>query len=161
MKRMYALALLFFTFIAASWLQPAQAGNLPVVQDFTVDAKESTRKKAPILVLFMSKTCVYCEIVLQDFLLPMQRDRDYDKKVILRQIETSSTDKLIDFNGATTSQSAFANKHQAWGVPTVMLFDSKGRVLTSIVGLLTVDYYLAYLDNAINESQEKIKANVN
>ena len=33
-----------------------------------------------------------------------------------------------------------------------------GQVLTSINGLLTVDYYLAYLDIAIDESQAKIKA---
>jgi len=161
MKRIKILALLFFTYAAASWLPAAQAGSLPPVQDFRVDAKESKKKQAPILVLFMTKTCPYCEIVLQDFLLPMQRDREYDKKVILRQIETGSKDKLIDFNGATTSQKAFANKHEAWGVPTIILFDSNGRVLTSIVGLLTVDYYLAYLDNAINESQEKIKATPN
>lgn len=161
MKRINTLALLLITFAVASWLPSAQAGNLPVVQDFTLDAKESTKKQAPILVLFMSKTCPYCEIVLQDFLLPMQRDREYDKKVILRQIETGSKDKLIDFNGATTSQSAFAKKHKAWGVPTIIFFDSNGRVLTSIVGLLTVDFYLAYLDNAINESQEKIKTTAN
>ena len=161
MKRISILALLFFTYIAASGLAAAQAGNLPVVQDFTLDAKESKKNQAPILVLFMTKTCPYCEIVLQDFLLPMQRDREYDKKVILRQIETGSRDMLIDFNGVPTSQSAFAKKHKAWGVPTVILFDSKGRVLTSIVGLLTVDFYLAYLDNAINESQEKIRATAN
>lgn len=156
MKRTNLLALLFIT---ASWIPATQAATgLPVVQDFTIEAKESIKKQAPILVLFTSHTCTYCEIVLQDFLLPMQRDRGYDKKVILRQIETGSQDKLIDFNGATTSQSAFASKHQAWGVPTVMLFDNKGQVLTSIVGLLTVDYYLAYLDIAIEESQAKIKA---
>jgi hypothetical protein len=40
----------------------------------------------------------------------------------------------------------------------VILFDSHGQVLTSIVGLLTVDFYYAYLENAINESLEKIKA---
>jgi hypothetical protein len=38
-----------------------------------------------------------------------------------------------------------------------MLFDSNGRVLTSIVGLLTVDFYYAYLVNAIDDSLEKIK----
>ena len=88
----------------------------------------------------------------------MQRDPEYNNKVILRQVEISSKDQLIDFNGKITSQSAFASKHDALMVPTVILFDSQGRELTNIVGLLTVDYYRAYLDNAINESQAKIKA---
>lgn len=143
---------------AANWIPLAEANGLPVVTDFTIEAKESRKKEAPILVLFMSKSCTYCEIVLEDFLLPMQRDPEFNKRVILRQIETGSRDKLIDFNGVATTHSAFSSKHQAWGVPTVMLFDSKGNVLSTIVGLLTVDYYYAYLDNAISESQAKIKA---
>ena len=75
-----------------------QAEGLPEVKNFTIEAKESKAKHLPILVLFMSKTCPYCEIVLQDFLLPMQRDPLYNNKVILRQIETSNNSKLIDFD---------------------------------------------------------------
>ena len=110
------------------------------------------------MVLFMSETCPYCEKVLQDFLLPMQRDPDFKNKVILRQIESSSGERLIDFDGTATTYNNFSRKHKVWGVPNVMLFDSNGKVLTSIVGLLTVDYYYAYLVNAIDESLEKIKA---
>ncbi len=149
---------LFSNFIAASWIPSVQAANLPFVKDFTVEAKESRKKQAPILVLFMSSSCPYCEIVLQDFLLPMQRDHAYDNRVILRQIETGSSAKMIDFNGVVTTQNAFSRKLNVWGIPRVVLFDSNGQVLTSINGLLTVDYYLAYLDNAIDESQAKIKA---
>jgi thioredoxin-related protein len=157
MKLTYLL-FLFSNVIAASWMPLAQAAGLPAVKDFTVEAKESKKMQAPILVLFMSTSCPYCEIVLQDFLLPMQRDHAYDKRVILRQIETGSNAQLIDFNGEVTTQNAFSRKLNVWGVPRVVLFDGNGQVLTTINGLLTVDYYLAYLDNAIDESQAKIKA---
>jgi len=160
MSRIKLLALLFLTYSSASSIPAAQAEGLPTVQDFTVEAKASTTKQAPIMVLFMSKTCKYCEIVLQDFLLPMQRDHEYDNKVILRQIEFNSKNKLIDFNGKVTSQSAFASKYKVWAVPTIILFDGQGRELTKIVGLLTLDYYSAYLDDAIDESQAKIKSAV-
>lgn len=159
MKQTIAFALVFLAWTTASWLSPAQAEGLPVVQNFTVEAKESTSKQAPILVLFMSKSCPYCEQVLAEFLLPMQRNPEYAGKVILRQIDIGSSDKLVNFNGKITTQSVFAKAHDVWAVPTVMLFDSQGHVLTKIIGLLTVDFYLAYLDNAINESQAKIKAN--
>jgi thioredoxin-related protein len=158
MKHTVTLALLIVVATTASWMPATQAEGLPVVKNFTLEAKESRAKQAPIMVLFMSNTCTYCEKVLQDYLLPMQRDHEYDNKVILRQIEISSHDKLIDFNGKVTSQSAYSSSHKIWAVPTIMLFDSQGHELTSIVGLLTVDFYLAYLDNAINESQAKIKA---
>jgi thioredoxin-related protein len=141
----------------ASWLPMAQAASLPTVTDFTIEAKAAQEKQVPILILFMSDTCHYCETVLNDFLLPMHRDPAFANKVILRQIETSSKDELIDFDGVSTSHRAFSSKNEAWAVPVVMLFDSHGQVLTSIVGLLTVDFYYFYLENAINESLEKIR----
>lgn len=158
MKQTITLALLILLGPAASWMPAAQAGGLPDVQDFRVEAKESRDKQAPILVLFMSDGCPYCEQALKEFLLPMQRDREYDSKVILRQIKIGSKNTLIDFNGKITSPNVFARANKVWAVPTVVLFDSQGHVLTQIVGLLTLDYYLAYLDIAINESQAKIKA---
>ena len=158
MKQTITLALLILLGTTASWMSTVQAGGLPDVQDFTVDAKESRDKQAPIMVLFMSESCPYCEQVLKEFMLPMQRDPEYDNKVILRQIKVGSSKKLLDFNGKITSPSTFARAHKVWAVPTVVLFDSQGQVLTEIVGLLTLDFYQAYLDIAINESQAKIKA---
>jgi len=158
MKILYKYMYLFLLLGMASWMPVAQSEGLPVVKDFTVEAKESREKQAPILVLFMSNTCSYCETVLQDFLLPMQRDPVYGSRVILRQIETDSREEMIDFNGSVTTHKSFSSKHVGWGVPTVMLFDSHGNELSSVVGLLTVDFYLGFLDNAISESQEKIRA---
>ena len=136
----------------------AQAAGLPVVKDFRVEAEEARKKQIPILVLFMSESCTYCETALQDFLLPMQNDPEFKDRVILRQIETESGDRLIDFNGKTTTYSSFSSKHKVSVVPNVMLFDSNGQVLTYIEGLLTVDYYYGFLAEAINESIEKIRA---
>ncbi len=158
MQRKTIFASLFLIITAASFIPMARADELPSVKDFTVDAKESHAKQKPILVLFMSKSCRYCKTVLQDYLLPMQRNPAFKDRVILRQIETNSRDTLIDFDGNKTSHSAFSAKHQVWGVPDIKLFDSNGQVLTSITGLLNVYFYYAYLENAIDESQAKIKA---
>ena len=158
MKISFKPIFLFLLLAISGWMPFALAEGLPVVKDFTVEAKESREKQAPILVLFMSNSCSYCETALKDFLLPMQRDPEYSSRVILRQIEIGSSDKLVDFKGKTTTHRAFSSKHLESGVPVVVLFDSQGNELTSIVGLLTVDFYLAYLDNAISESQAKIKA---
>jgi len=157
MKSFLSLAVYTLLLTVAIHFPTAKAEGLPVVKDFTLEAKEAQKKQVPILILFMSDSCPYCETVLQDFLLPMQRDPEFKDKVILRQIESSSGDKLVDFEGMNTTYSDFARKHKVYGVPNVMLFDSKGRVLSSIVGLLTIDFYYAYLEKAINESLEKIK----
>ena len=136
----------------------AQAAGLQVVKDFTVEAKDAQKRQVPILVLFMSESCEYCETVLQEFLLPMQRNPEFKDKVILRQIESSSRDALIDFDGKSTTYSRFSSRHKVGGVPNVMLFDSNGQMLTFIEGLLTVDFYYSFLVDAIDESLAKIKA---
>lgn len=127
------------------------------MKDFTVEARDAQKRQVPILVLFMSETCEYCGTVLEKFLLPMQRDPEYNDKVILRQIESSSGDELIDFDGKTTTYSMFSSRYKVSGVPNVMLFDSNGQVLTFIEGLLTVDFYYAFLVDAIDESLAKIQ----
>lgn len=151
----YLIALVLLATI--SFWSISQAAGLIVPKDLTVESSDAKRRQVPILVLFMSESCEYCETVLKQFLLPMQRDPEYDDKVILRQIESSSGDALIDFDGKATTYRRFSSRHKVWGTPHVMLFDSNGQVLTSIEGLLTVDFYYAFLVNAIEESLEKIK----
>lgn len=136
----------------------SRAAGLPDVKDFTVEAADARKRQIPILVLFKDQYCSYCETVLDDFLLPMQRDPEFADKVILRQVESGSADTLIDFDGRATTYSRFSSKHKVYGVPNVMLFDGNGQVLTSIEGLLTVDFYYGFLLEAINESLAKIKS---
>jgi len=150
--------IVMFLFAAIGCWSISQAAGLPIVHDFTVEAKDAQKRQIPILVLFMEHDCEYCETALEDFLLPMQRDPEYAEKVILRQIDINSGDKLIDFGGKATTNKKFSGRHKVWGVPHVMLFDSNGQVLTSIEGLLTVDFYYHFLVEAIDKSLEKIKA---
>ena len=159
MKFVFKQSLIVFFLVAAiSCWSMSRAEGLPVVKDFTVEAKDAHKRHVPILVLFMSETCEYCETVLEEFLLPIQRDLEFKDKVILRQIESSSGDVLIDFDGNSTTYRKFSGRHKVQGVPNVMLFDSNGQVLTFIEGLLTVDFYYAFLVDAIDESLAKIKA---
>jgi thioredoxin-related protein len=147
----------FFLVAAISFGSIARAEGLPVVKNFTEEGRDARNRQVPILVLFMSESCTYCETALQDFLLPMQRDPEFRDKVILRQIETSSNDKLVDFDGKTTTYSRFSSRHNVSVVPNVMLFDSTGKELTNIEGLLTVDFYYGFLVQAIDESLAKIR----
>ena len=135
--------------------------SLPAVVDLTIEAKESHKTQLPILVLFMSQTCAYCKQALKEFLLPMHRNHDYDGKVLLRQIDIGSDNKIVGFDGKKVSQHNFAKIHGVIAVPTVLLFDEQGNELAKITGLMGVDFYQAYLDNAINESLERIRSKSN
>lgn len=157
LKRRIVYALLLS--ICTALIPAAQADELPAIKNFRKEASESTRKQAPILVLFMTQTCPYCKIALKEFLLPMQNDPEYERKVILRQIDIGSSNKLTDFNGKITTQSKLAKALNIRAVPTVVIFDNLGQELARIEGLLTADFYQSYLDTAISESQAKMMAN--
>lgn len=158
MKQRIAGALLLLASTTPCWTSHAHAQGLPPVTNFRLEASEAAKIKAPVLLLVMSKTCIYCERVLREFLLPMQRNPEYAGKAILRQIDIASKNRLIDFDGKATTQAAYAKAHKVLAVPTVLLLDDRGNELARITGLSSVDFYQAYLDNAINDSQEKIKA---
>lgn len=161
MKQALAFALLALLWSTSDRVNIAYAEGLPVLKDFAADAKESTIKQAPIVLLFMSSTCTYCERVLREFLVPMHHDPEYADKVILRQIDVGSKTRLVNLNGKITSPRALTKFHNVMAVPTVVFFDGKGNELTRIVGLTNADFYLSYLENAISESQTKIKENIN
>jgi thioredoxin-related protein len=146
-----------FLLAAFSCCPASHASGLPVPNDLSSEARVAHQKRVPILVLFKEESCTYCETALEDFLLPMQRDPEFNDKVILRQIDTDSEDALIDFGGKATTYKKFSSEHKVSVVPNVMLFDSEGRVLTHIEGLLTVDFYYGFLVDAINASLEKIR----
>lgn len=151
------LTLIFLVLTFTGCSKTSQADQLPEINDIRIEARESAQKEIPILVLFMSNYCHYCEIALDEFLLPMQRDPAFKDKVILRQVDTSSQHKFLDFAGNMTSSNAFASKMHIWGVPHIMLFDQHGNKLSELKGLLTLDFYNAYLEAAIEEATKKIR----
>ena len=113
----------------------------------------------PVLVLFMAPDCRYCERVLNEFLLPMQRNREYDAKVLMRQIDITSDAPMKDFKGNVTTERAFAAANKVRVTPTVKFFLPSGeKGADQIVGLLTVDFYGGYLDSAIDEARQKLQS---
>ena len=142
------------TALAAALADP----GLPYAQDLQQDAKAAQDKNGVVLVAFSASYCSYCKIVLNDFLIPMSRNADYQSKLVMRVVETNSALELKDFQGNRVSHRKFARDRGARFMPTVMVFDAQGRVLSKpLVGLTTVDYYGHYLDQAINEGLEKVR----
>jgi thioredoxin-related protein len=154
-----------FMFAILAWMAHApvwaDAVGVPFSQNLQADAQLAKSRGVPLLVMFSSPNCTYCERVLNEFLLPMQRNPDYAKKVLMRQVEVGSDRKLIDFKGKTTTNGGFAVQHNVMLSPTVIVFDYQGNEAADpVVGLGTVDYYGSFLDNAIDAGLAKVRAHV-
>mgnify|MGYP003669822743 CR=1 FL=1 len=137
----------------------ASAGNeLVHARNFKMDSREASQKKIPVMVLFSSPECHYCEQVKRIYLTPMQKDPAYRNRVIIREVTVGSTSPLTDFKGVTTTEAAFAALNKVILVPTVKVFDTRGNEASeAIVGLLLADYYFGYLEAAIEEGTRKIR----
>jgi thioredoxin-related protein len=138
---------------------PASAANgLIHAKNLQADAQLAAKRKVPILVVFTSPGCHYCERVKNEYLRSMNTDPAYRSKVIIREITMGDTTPLTDFNGTPTTEGAFAAAHKVFMVPTVMVFDTHGdETSEAIVGLLSPDFYFGYLLSAIETGMDKVR----
>lgn len=152
-------ALFLLGILAWTGLSPARAAtpNVPYSTNLKADAELAKSRGVPLLVMFGAPHCPYCERLLNEFLLPMQRNPEYAKKVLMRRVEVGSTQSLIDFDGKPTTQGDFARLHRIGLSPTIVVFDYRGNAVADpLVGLGPVDYYGGYLDAAIDAGLVKV-----
>jgi thioredoxin-related protein len=134
------------------------ASGLIHAKNFQADAQLAAKRQVPILVLFSSPGCHYCERVKAEYLELMNKDPAYRKQVIIREVTMGESKPLTDFNGTPTTECAFAADHKVFMVPTVMVFDTQGKETSeAIVGLLTPDFYFGYLMSAIETGMDKVR----
>ncbi|MCA1979878.1 MAG: thioredoxin family protein [Thiobacillus sp.] len=158
MTRRFAIWALILTCGIAATGRAHAADGLVHARDFKADAREAARLKVPFLVVFTSPGCHYCERVKREFLIPMQKDKAYRTRVVIREVTSGASTPLTDFDGTRTTEGGFAAAQKVFMVPTVKVFDPQGReAAEAIVGLLTPDYYFGYLEAAIDEGLKKTR----
>jgi len=128
----------------------ARSATLPLAVDLASDGRAGATRRQPILLFFDRDECPYCERALREYLVPMSRD-EWRDRALFRQIEIDRPLSLVDFDGSTTTHSDVAARYGVTLSPTVLVVGPDGRPLHEpIVGLLTVDFYAAYLGNALS-----------
>ena len=154
----------FLTILA--WLFGGAFGSLaraeegvPLARNLQHDSELARQKKGVVLVMFSSEHCGYCERVLNEFLIPMSRNPEYQDKLVMRHVDSTGFATIRGFDGSVQDHRKFSGQQGVRMVPTVMLFDTEGRRLGKpLVGLTTVDYYGHYLDQAIDQAVAKASA---
>lgn len=140
--------------LCSGLLAGAAAANpdvISVASNLHADAQLAQRKGKPVLIIFTSPSCAYCERVIHYYLIPMQRNPDYAGKVLIRQMDMTSSRALVDFRGNTTTEKHYAARLKITFAPTVMVFTPDGKPAGKpLVGLGPADYYGGYMDQAID-----------
>ena len=132
---------------------------LPVAQNFKADSEAAATAHKPILIFFNLTGCHYCRGALREVIVPMFRNAEWRAAMEFRQVTVDDGKSLIDFDGKTIENIAFARNHKGTFTPTVMLVDDKGQSLGDpIVGISNFDFYGAYVDALAKKAIEEMKA---
>jgi thioredoxin-related protein len=159
MKTRFLVASILAWALALPALAVAGHADVPLADSLQAVAKNAESRKVPIMLLFSSPYCPYCERVKAEYLGPMVEDPAYRDKVIIRQIEAGSDWALIGFDGKKTTHGAYAASQKIVMVPTIKIVDANGRELAKpIVGFLTPDYYFGYIEEAMEQGLKKMRA---
>ena len=138
--------------------QLRRRASLPPAENLAADAAAAAGRRVPILLFFDRDDCPYCERALREFLVPMAGDPAWRDRAIFRQVEIDRGTPLVDFAGASTTHRAFAARYRVSFAPTVVVVDARGETIGDpLVGLTTVDFYGAYLEDAVNAGLRKLR----
>jgi len=140
---------------AAGVQAPAQ---LEPANDLAAAARFARARSVPILLAFTEAGCPYCARARNDYLVPLQASAAYGTRIVIREIDIRRNATLRSFDGTTIAPAALARRYRVTLVPTVVVVDYGGRLLTEpVVGLLGEDFYQTALERAIDAAHLKLK----
>jgi len=143
----YALVLLLATLNTHA----ATDDYLCLSDDWSVDARQARSAGLPIMMIFSSDECIYCERLKQEVLSPMLQRDAFTGKVLIREIYIDSGGKVTDFDGERIRRRSFVNRYHVYATPTVVLVDFQGAPLVEpIVGYNNASSYSDSLDEAVS-----------
>jgi thioredoxin-related protein len=158
-RALAALALLVC--LPGAMLTASAAGNevaaMQQVTDFRQEAEISRAHGLVMVLEFSSEDCTYCHKLEALFLLPMQRNSDYDDKILLRSLSLDEGNSVIDFDGRSITTGEFAARYGVSLTPTLLFLDAYGNELSErLVGIWSEDFYGGFIDNRIDQARQKL-----
>ena len=140
---------------------PRRARNYALLpaSNLAADAAQSRARRVPILLMFDRDDCPYCERALREHLVPMSLEPPWRDDALFRQVEVDKPLPVVDFDGSGTTHRALAARYGASFTPTVVVVDATGAPLGEpVVGLLTADFYGAYLEEALRRALARVRS---
>ena len=156
-KMRFTFGLIFLLLGFANPVPPASADGMVFAQDLRAVSKQAKVDNLVLVIEFQSEYCEYCVILEEEFLLPMQRNADYRKKILIRSVSMDSHASIIDFDGRSISTTEFAYRYNVTVTPTLLFLDANGvEISEKIVGIWSEDYYGGFIDQRIDQARSKL-----
>lgn len=152
MKQFYGLLTALFL---AVFSQPGLSS--PPVSSNTLDwskvSENARRTGHPVLMIFSSNECAYCEMLRSRVLAPAQHDGHLSGIVHIHEFNIDTGGKITDFDGDRIRSRMFVRRYKVFATPTVIIVDQNGNPISKpIIGYDGSQDYVKRLDKAIHDA---------
>jgi thioredoxin-related protein len=131
--------------------------SMQQVSDLRQEAEVMRAGKLLLVLEFAREDCPYCHKLERLFLLPMQRNADYDDKILVRSISLDDNEILIDFAGRSVPTAEFAARYGVSLTPTLLFLNADGIELSErLIGIWSEDFYGGFIDSRIDTARDSL-----
>jgi thioredoxin-related protein len=156
-RRRAALAAVSLLLLAPQ-VRASDDALLPAVDDLQALAAQSARAGIPIIVLFSTPGCPFCQEARQNYLAPRHAEQQRRSKpeYLLREVDITSRRMIGAIDEKVLTESQFADRYGIRLAPVVIAFDAKWRPIGEpLVGLDRSGFYESYIERLISEAQRQ------
>jgi len=156
-RRKWVTVIVTTIMLNMAWFRLDADGVLPAI-DLNREGRQAEEACIPLLLEFATEHCEYCTLLEEEVLNPTLLNRDYDQRVLMRKLVIDRSGKLRDFDDTPVNATELANRYKVFVTPTLLFLDSQGRELAErMVGVMTLEFYGGYLDQAMDASTDKLR----
>ncbi len=129
--------------------------------DFAALSRDARTSGKVIMLEVSASYCGYCRTLEEEIIKPMLRSGDYERNVLIRKLEIDSYLDIRNFNGEKVTPANLASQYGVFVTPTLIFLDGRGREVSErILGVNSLDFFGAYVDEALQEGHRKIQQNL-
>ncbi|MCW8943765.1 MAG: thioredoxin fold domain-containing protein [Sedimenticola sp.] len=149
----FSRTLLIVALFSIPFIAHAASLGFPVVNDWSLEATSAMEAQKPIMVVFSSDSCQYCDNLTEQVLRPLINNGNLNHRVHLREYKTNRGGKVRDFDGEPIRSRIFVTRYQIFATPTVLFLAPNGEIIGKpIVGFNSAESYRPLLDEAISKA---------
>jgi thioredoxin-related protein len=125
---------------------------LPVPSSLRAAAQAANALREPLVVMVTLKGCAFCDVVRNNYLLPLHR-RGEVQAVQIDMLDR--TNPLQNLQGTTTTPYEQARQWKVKMAPTLLFINPQGQELAErLEGVGVADFYGAYLDQRLQTARQ-------
>jgi len=152
-------SLLLFILVSSFAIAREPSVELPQAMNLEKQGLVAQQRQTPVVLVVISNSCPYCQRLEEEVLRPLLISGDYDDRIQLQILNQDQHDYRVDFDGVKRSPDAIADRYGIQLVPSVLLLGPKGEELAErLIGIGVIDFYWAYLDQAIEQARAKLRS---